>query len=58
MTSKHPQMNVREPIQREAHACLPLLPGQDMSGLSLYRNAGFHHVSVKTWGWTCCRFLT
>ncbi len=47
MTSKHPQTNICESIQWEAHACLPLLPGQNMSGLSLYRNAGFHHVSVN-----------
>ena len=34
-------------IQWEAHACLPLIPGQDMSSLTRYRNAGFHHVSVN-----------
>ncbi|MHC8320385.1 membrane dipeptidase [Pseudomonas sp. GB2N2] len=47
MTSTHPQTNSFEPIQWEAHACLPLLPGQDMSGLRRYRDAGFHHVSVN-----------
>lgn len=47
MTSKYPQTNICEPIQWEAHACLPLLPGQDMSGLRVYRKAGFHHVSVN-----------
>ncbi len=31
----------------EAHACLPLVPGQDMSRLGRYRDAGFHHVSVN-----------
>ena len=34
-------------IQWEAHACLPLIPGQDMSSLLRYRDAGFHHVSVN-----------
>ncbi|MBN3760644.1 hypothetical protein G3O01_07350 [Burkholderia sp. Ac-20365] len=34
-------------IQWEAHACLPLIPGQDMSSLKRYRDAGFHHVSVN-----------
>lgn len=34
-------------IQWEAHACLPLIPGQDMSRLTRYRDAGFHHVSVN-----------
>lgn len=34
-------------IQWEAHACLPLIPGQDMSSLNRYRNSGFHHVSVN-----------
>lgn len=35
------------PIRWEAHACLPLVPGQDMSGLHRYRDAGFHHVSIN-----------
>ena len=35
------------PIRWEAHACLPLVPGQDMSGLHRYRAAGFHHVSIN-----------
>ncbi|WP_313333652.1 dipeptidase [Pseudomonas oryzihabitans] len=35
------------PIRWEAHACLPLVPGQGMSGLSRYRDAGFHHVSIN-----------
>lgn len=35
------------PIRWEAHACLPLVPGQDMSGLHRYREAGFHHVSLN-----------
>jgi membrane dipeptidase len=47
MTTMHPQTNVFEPIQWEAHACLPLIPGQEMSGLRRYRDAGFHHVSVN-----------
>lgn len=34
-------------IQWEAHACLPLIPGQDMSRLNRYREAGFHHVSIN-----------
>lgn len=34
-------------IQWEAHACLPLLPGQDMSRLQRYRDGGFHHVSLN-----------
>ncbi|WP_460149353.1 membrane dipeptidase [Pseudomonas sp. H1_A03] len=34
-------------IQWEAHACLPLIPGQDMSRLNRYRAAGFHHVSIN-----------
>ncbi|WP_238340251.1 membrane dipeptidase [Pseudomonas sp. SWRI18] len=34
-------------IQWEAHACLPLVPGQDMSRLNRYRAAGFHHVSIN-----------
>ncbi len=34
-------------IQWEAHACLPLIPGQDMSCLNRYRAAGFHHVSIN-----------
>lgn len=47
MNLKPPQDKICEPILWEAHACLPLLPGQDMSALSLYRKAGFHHVSVN-----------
>lgn len=47
MNLKPPQDKICEPILWEAHACLPLLPGQDMSALSLYRMAGFHHVSVN-----------
>lgn len=35
------------PLRWEAHACLPLVPGQDMSGLHRYRDAGFHHVSLN-----------
>lgn len=34
-------------IRWEAHACLPLLPNQDMSALLRYQHAGFHHVSVN-----------
>lgn len=34
-------------IRWEAHACLPLIPGQDMSSLMRYRDAGFHHVSIN-----------
>ncbi|OPB00949.1 membrane dipeptidase (M19 family) [Pseudomonas fluorescens] len=37
----------RFPLLWDAHACLPLLPGQDMSSLERYRNAGFHHVSIN-----------
>ena len=47
MKPTHAQTDIFEPIQWEAHACLPLLPGQDMSGLGRYRDAGFHHVSVN-----------
>ncbi len=36
-----------KPLRWEAHACLPLVPGQDMSGLSRYHEAGFHHVSLN-----------
>lgn len=36
-----------KPIRWEAHACLPLVPGQDMSALNRYRAAGFHHVSIN-----------
>ena len=39
--------NVPPRIQWEAHACLPLIPGQEMLGLLRYRDAGFHHVSVN-----------
>lgn len=34
-------------IRWEAHACLPLLPDQDMAALLRYQQAGFHHVSVN-----------
>jgi membrane dipeptidase len=46
---KQDQPDVCNPpfIQWEAHACLPLLPGQDMSRLNRYRDAGFHHVSIN-----------
>ncbi|WP_431037045.1 membrane dipeptidase [Pseudomonas yamanorum] len=37
----------RGAIRWEAHACLPLLPNQDMSALLRYRDNGFHHVSVN-----------
>lgn len=37
----------RGAIRWEAHACLPLLPNQDMSALLRYRDSGFHHVSVN-----------
>lgn len=47
MPPMHTQPDIFEPIQWEAHACLPLLPGQDMSGLRRYRDAGFHHVSIN-----------
>lgn len=47
MNLKPPQDKICEPILWEAHACLPLLPGHDMSALSVYRKAGFHHVSVN-----------
>jgi len=40
-------MNDTTAFRWEAHACLPLIPGQDMSGLARYRDAGFHHVSVN-----------
>lgn len=39
--------NVTQGIGWEAHACLPLLPNQDMARLLRYRDAGFHHVSVN-----------
>ena len=34
-------------IRWEAHACLPLLPNQDLSALLRYQEAGFHHVSLN-----------
>ena len=50
--STHPAADIVTPklpfsLVWEAHACLPLLPGQDMSPLERYRDAGFHHVSVN-----------
>ncbi|WP_295517045.1 membrane dipeptidase [uncultured Pseudomonas sp.] len=36
-----------QPIRWDAHACLPLVPGQDMAALERYRAAGFHHVSIN-----------
>ena len=41
------EMTATSAIQWEAHACLPLIPGQDMSSLTRYRDAGFHHVSIN-----------
>lgn len=38
---------MNSPMRWEAHACLPLLPQQDMSALLRYRDCGFHHVSVN-----------
>lgn len=40
-------MTTPDAFQWEAHACLPLVPGQDMSCLTRYRDAGFHHVSIN-----------
>lgn len=37
----------RGAIRWEGHACLPLLPNQDMSALRRYHDSGFHHVSVN-----------
>jgi membrane dipeptidase len=34
-------------IRWESHACLPLIPNQDMAVLLRYQKAGFHHVSVN-----------
>jgi membrane dipeptidase len=47
MTIKQSESDTTQLIQWEAHACLPLIPGQDMSSLMRYRDAGFHHVSVN-----------
>ncbi len=44
---KREKLTARPSIQWEAHACLPLLPGQDMSSLKRYRDAGFDHVSIN-----------
>ncbi|MHC8407643.1 membrane dipeptidase [Pseudomonas sp. TMB3-21] len=43
-----PSKSSTTPVVRwEAHACLPLIPGYDMSGLARYRDAGFQHVSIN-----------
>ncbi|MCS3471435.1 membrane dipeptidase [Pseudomonas sp. JUb42] len=47
MTVKQSESATAPVIQWEAHACLPLMPGQDMSSLMRYRKAGFHHVSIN-----------
>ncbi|WP_426132665.1 membrane dipeptidase [Pseudomonas sp. PWP3-1b2] len=47
MTIKRPEFSTAPSIRWEAHACLPLIPGQDMSSLMRYRAAGFHHVSIN-----------
>lgn len=47
MITSRSQSGTTKSIQWEAHACLPLIPGQDMSRLMRYRDAGFHHVSVN-----------
>lgn len=41
------KMNDTTAFRWEAHTCLPLVPGQSMSGLAGYRDASFHHVSVN-----------
>ncbi|MFS2155855.1 membrane dipeptidase [Pseudomonas sp. Pseusp122] len=47
MTIKESESATAPLIQWEAHACLPLIPGQNMSSLVRYRDAGFHHVSIN-----------
>ncbi|TPG88762.1 membrane dipeptidase [Pseudomonas caspiana] len=47
MTIKQSEPSTAPAVKWEAHACLPLIPGQDMSSLIRYRNTGFHHVSVN-----------
>lgn len=47
MTSQQSASTTAYPLQWEAHACLPLVPGQSMARLMRYRDAGFHHVSVN-----------
>ena len=47
MISSRPKWNTMPALRWEAHACLPLIPGFDMSGLARYRAAGFQHVSIN-----------
>ncbi|KJH77460.1 membrane dipeptidase [Pseudomonas sp. ES3-33] len=57
MTLKQSQSDTTPVVQWEAHACLPLIPGQDMSCLTRYRDAGFHHVSINV-GMDMTPFIT
>lgn len=47
MNANHSKCSAIPAVRWEAHACLPLTPGFDMSGLARYRDAGFQHVSIN-----------